>query len=372
MKITKISLFHYDWVCDEDEGMSISKGRSFTTIPGRVLKIETDEGVTGWSECVPHGNVYRPMFWGAIQPGLDIIAPAVLGMDPTSIEAVFHTMDANLIAHEYIKSTIDIACWDILGKVLGKPVYELMGGKQTDKPIIIGFLHRDFRVFDAEIREELELFRRAGCTRYQTKASKGVSYAYEYIDYIRDMLLPSESMWFDANRGWTVGEAIQVADHARRRGVGLWLEQPCETYEMCRDVMRMGGVPVIMDECILDINDLARAAHEGIGALSIKIEWQGGLTKSKLLRDFCIGAGIPVDIQSINGTNIADTVVAHLAASTPSNILGYVYSGQTVSSSRIADDGAQVTDDWHLIPPDVPGLGVTPVEDRLELLQVWT
>jgi L-alanine-DL-glutamate epimerase-like enolase superfamily enzyme len=311
------------------------------------------------------------MLYGAIQPGLDIIAPALLGLDPTNVEEIYYVMDETLISHLYIKSTIDIACWDILGKALDKPIYELMGGKQTEKPIIIGFLHRDFRVFDAKIRQELELFRNAGCKRYQTKASKGAAYAFEYIDYIRDLLLPGESLWLDANRAWTVGQAIQVADYARQRGVGLWLEQPCETYEMCRDVMRIGAVPVIMDECIIDINQLARAAYEGIGALSIKIDWMGGLTKSKLLRDFCVAAGIPVDIQSINGVNIADSYVAHLATSTPPHILGYVYAGQTVSDTRIADDGAQVTADWHLIPPDEPGLGVTPDEQRLELLQTW-
>jgi L-alanine-DL-glutamate epimerase-like enolase superfamily enzyme len=280
-------------------------------------------------------------------------------------------MDGALIGHEYIKSTVDIACWDILGKVLGKPLCDLMGGRQTEKPVIIGFLHRDFATYDAEIRRELDLFRRAGCTRFQTKASKGVAYAFAYIDYVAPLLRPGESLWFDANRGWSVGQAVQVADHARHRGIGLWLEQPCETYEMCRDVMRIGGVPVIMDECIQDLNQLARAAQEGIGALSIKIEWSGGLTKSKQLRDFCVAAGIPVDIQSINGTNIADSCVAHLAASTPPDILGYVYSGQVVSETRIADDGARVTADWHLVPSGGPGLGVTPDEGRLELLETW-
>jgi L-alanine-DL-glutamate epimerase-like enolase superfamily enzyme len=246
-----------------------------------------------------------------------------------------------------------------------------MGGMRTEKPIIIGFLHRDFLRYDAEIREELALFRQAGCKRYQTKASKGPEHACHYIDYIKNLLLPGESLWFDANRAWTVAQALHVVDHARHQGVGLWLEQPCETYEMCRDVMRLGSVPVIMDECIETVNELVRALNEGIGGLSIKIDWMGGLTKSKQLRDLCIEAGVPVDIQSVNGTNIGDSYIAHLAASTPPDILGYVYAGQTVSDTRIADDGAQVTEDWHLIPSESPGLGVTPDEGQLALLQEW-
>ena len=58
MKITKISLYHYDWVNAEPEGFALSGGRSVSTIPGRVLKIETDAGITGWGDESPWGGQY--------------------------------------------------------------------------------------------------------------------------------------------------------------------------------------------------------------------------------------------------------------------------------------------------------------------------
>lgn len=378
MKITKISLYHYDWVVDEDESMSISKGRSFDSIPGRVIKMETDEGLTGWSEMTCHGNVYLQMFNDAIQPGLNIIAPAVIGKDPRNIEEVYHTMDKQLLGHPYIKSPVDIACWDILGKWMDKPVYELMGGKQSPKPRIISFIHRDFHTFDEKIRKNFANFKAAGCTRHQTKAGKGPEAAIEYLEYVSDFFGKEDSMWFDVNRGWSVAKAVKVANAARALGVGLYLEQPCETYEQCREVMQIGGVPVIMDECIINMNQLVRAAREGMGGLSIKIGRVGGLTKAKQMRDFCIDAGIDLDIQSVNGSTIADSFIAHLATSTPPDILGYVYSGQTVSSTVLAEDGSHpggtakyTSPDWFLQASDKPGLGVTPDESQLTFLQSW-
>lgn len=378
MKITKISLFQYDWVAAEDENLAISKGRSFDTIPCHVLKMETDEGITGWSECNTYGDVYLEMFSDAIHPGMNKLAPHVLGMDPRSIEEVYYTMDKYLLGQRYIKAGIDIACWDILGKSLDKPVYELMGGKQTAKPRIISFLHRDFDVWDEKIRFELDCYKQAGCTRHQTKAGKGPEAAIEYLEYVSKIFDKTDSMWFDVNRGWTVSQAQKVANAAKSLGVGLIFEQPCETYEQCRDVMNTTGIPVIMDECIITMSQLTRAAKEGMGGLSIKVGRVGGLTKAKQMRDFCVSEGIEVDIQSTIGNTIADSYIAHLGTSTPSDVLGYVYSGQVVSSTRLAEDGSQPKHssinpgpEWFLEASDKPGLGVTPDESQLRLLQSW-
>lgn len=372
MRITKISLFHYDWICTEIEGMKISKGRSFTAEEGRVVKIETDEGLTGWGEVVPHGNIYLQAFPGAIQPGIDLFAPELIGKDPRNVEEIYHIMDNNLLGHGYIKSPIDNACWDILGKSLDKPVYELMGGMQTERPRIIAFSQRDYKKYHDKILTDLEKFRKAGCKRIQTKASGGPSYAIDYLEFISKHLRPDESMWFDCNRGWTVEQAVAVANKAKMMGVSLYFEQPCETIEQCRQVMELAGVPVIFDECILTMNDLARLGADGaIGGLSIKVGRVGGLTKAKQMRDYCYAAGITVDIQTINSSTIGDTLVAHLAHSTCPDIMGYVYCGSLLTSAALADDGAQFQEPWYLVANDKPGFGITPDEGVMKLLQAW-
>ena len=372
MKITKISAYQYEWVCIEEEGMKISKNRFFTTIEGRVVKIETDAGLTGWGEVVPHGNLYLQAFVGAVLPGLDIIVPPLIGQDPRNVEEIYHTMDSNLLDHGYIKSPVDMACWDILGKSLDQPVYELMGGMQTENPRVIAFLHRDFQKYEPQILENLEKFRKAGCKRIQTKASGGPWYAIEYIEFIAKHLKADESLWLDCNRAWTVNQAVRVADAAKKLGVSLYYEQPCDTIDQCREVMTIAAVPVIIDERIMNMHDMARiAAHGGCSAVSIKIGRVGGLTKAKQIRDFCQATGITIDIHTINSAQIGDSMTAHLAHSTLPETLGYVYAGQLLTSTVLADDGAKVVEPWYLVATDQPGFGVTPKASALTHLKTW-
>jgi hypothetical protein len=105
--------------------------------------------------------------------------------------------------------------------------------------------------------------------------SGGPEQAISYLEYIVVGLLDkTDSMWFDINRGWSVGQALRVVQVARSLGVGLYLEQPCETYEQCRDVMHAAGIPVIMDECIVDMNDLSgRPVKASVGCRSRSAVW---------------------------------------------------------------------------------------------------
>lgn len=141
MKITKISMYHYDWIASVDETLKFAKSE-VEAIAGRVMHIETDAGIDGWSEITPYGNSYLEMFPDAIAPGANLLAPSFIGKDPRNIEENYYMMDRLLMGHPYIKSPFDNACWDILAK----PVYELIGGKQTEEAKIIAFLHVNDRI----------------------------------------------------------------------------------------------------------------------------------------------------------------------------------------------------------------------------------
>ena len=120
-------------------------------------------------------------------------------------------------------------------------------------------------------------------------------YAIRYLDFISQHLELYETMAFDVNRGWTLDQALKVCKWAQKLDIGFELAQPCETYEECRDLMKYTGIPVLLDECILTMHDLARAAVEGgIGGLAIKTGRVGGATPSKQMRDFCVSLRIPM------------------------------------------------------------------------------
>jgi L-alanine-DL-glutamate epimerase-like enolase superfamily enzyme len=134
--------------------------------------------------------------------------------------------------------------------------------------------------------------------------------------------------------------------------------------------MKMTGVSVLLDECVLNMRDLARAAIEGsIGALAIKTGRVGGPTPTKLMRDFCVNMRIPLYIQSTSGTEIADAVLAHLGHSTPPDILRYIWIGHTLCKSSIAD-GLSING-HKLIASDRPGLGIEIKEQNLTFLKSW-
>jgi L-alanine-DL-glutamate epimerase-like enolase superfamily enzyme len=116
---------------------SLSGGRLvFEELDSTVVSIETDNGLVGWGEGCPWGSTYLPAFGRGIRAGLEEIAPQLLGLDPRRLDVVNRAMDKALPGHPYIKSALDVACWDLLGKSAGLPVVELLGGRE-DGPVVL-------------------------------------------------------------------------------------------------------------------------------------------------------------------------------------------------------------------------------------------
>jgi L-alanine-DL-glutamate epimerase-like enolase superfamily enzyme len=101
-----------------------------------VVEITTDTGVTGWGESCPFGLNYLEGFGGGALAALEELCPLLIGRNPLEIDAINWFMDATLTGHIYAKSAIDIACWDILGKTTGLPLYTLLGGMTNKAPLV--------------------------------------------------------------------------------------------------------------------------------------------------------------------------------------------------------------------------------------------
>ena len=106
-----------------------SGDKSVTVFDSTVVEVETDAGVTGWGEVCPLGPFYLPAYGPGARTGIAELAPHLIGMDPRELGPLNHRMDAALKGHPYVKSAIDMACWDILGKAAGLPVCVLLGGR---------------------------------------------------------------------------------------------------------------------------------------------------------------------------------------------------------------------------------------------------
>jgi len=106
-----------------------SGGKSVAVFDSTVVAVATDAGVTGYGEVCPLGPAYLPAYAAGVRAGLLELAPKLLGEDPTQLGKLNRAMDAALKGHPYVKSAVDVACWDILGKVAGLPVCVLLGGR---------------------------------------------------------------------------------------------------------------------------------------------------------------------------------------------------------------------------------------------------
>ena len=131
MKITRVSVFRVDLPV-RDGGFIQSSGRVWRTLDTSIVKMETDVGLTGWGETTPFGSNYLPAFAQGARAGIGVVAPKLLGMDPRALGQINLKMDTVMYGNPYVKTGLDIACWDIAAQSAGVPVYMLLGGRLTD------------------------------------------------------------------------------------------------------------------------------------------------------------------------------------------------------------------------------------------------
>src|SRR5260221_7512040 len=131
MKITKITAHRVDLPLHEGS-YKWSGGKSVSVFDSTVVRVDTDAGVTGFGEVCPLGPFYLPAYANGVRAGIAELGPHLIGENPLELAKLNRRMDAALKGHPYVKSGIDMACWDILGKVTGQPVCTLLGGRYGD------------------------------------------------------------------------------------------------------------------------------------------------------------------------------------------------------------------------------------------------
>ena len=137
MKITRVSVFQVDPPL-ADGPCNWSGGNTVSVFDSTLVRIEPDGGVRGHGEVCPLGPAYLPAHAEGARGGVAEFGPGLLGPDPTRLGVVDGAMNAALEGPAYVKSPVDVACWDILGQVAGLPVCELLGGRHGPRPDVFG------------------------------------------------------------------------------------------------------------------------------------------------------------------------------------------------------------------------------------------
>ena len=306
MRIAKISGFQVDLPLHEGS-YKWSGGKSVTVFDSTIIRVETDAGIVGHGEVCPLGPFYLPAYAEGVRAGLRELGPHLIGEDPRQLAKLNRTMDAALKGHPYVKSGLDIACWDILGQAAGLPVCELLGGRYGEDVHL-------YRAISQESPEHMAAkvagYRAEGYRRFQLKVGGDPDTDIARIFAVAAKLQPGDRLVADANTGWVQHEAVRVAKAVRE--VDVYIEQPCLTYEECLAVRRQIPHPLVLDENIDDLGILLRAkADLAMDVVNLKISKLGGLTKIKQARDLCVSMGIAMTLEDSWGGDIATAAIAH-------------------------------------------------------------
>lgn len=359
MRITGVKAWRIDLPLHEGS-YRWSGGNFVEVFDSTVVAVETDAGITGYGEVCPLGPAYLPAYAAGARTGIAELAPHIIGADPTELDVLDRRMNAAMRGHPYVKSAIDIACWDILGQAASLPVATLLGGKVGESFPLYRAISQDTPELMAA---SIEKYRAEGYRKFQLKVGGDPDTDIDRIHAAASVLERGDVLIADANTGWTQHAAMRVADAVR--SVDVYIEQPCSTYEQCLAVRRHTDRPFILDEVIDDIGMVVRgAADQAMDVINLKISKVGGLTRARRIRDLCVSLGIAMTIEDSWGGDITTAAIAHLAHSTPPELLFSSTDFNSYVTLSFAD-GAPRRRDGRLAASDEPGLGIRP---RLDVL----
>jgi len=358
--IDRVDVFGYDLSYAHGDYV-MSAGRVVGRLPSTVVRITTQGGIQGYGEACPLGSTYLPGFGGGARAALRELAPALLGADAANLAAVNGLMDSTLRGHEYAKSALDVACWDVLGRATSQPVAMLLGGVlQSELPLYVAVPLGEPAVTAAFVERE----RADGIHRFQLKLGDAPEKDRERVAAVLAASGPEDAIVGDANGGWRRQDAI-IAARLLEGFDRLRLEQPCPTLEECLSVRRVSTLPMVLDEVITDLPTLLRAVEaDAMDHINLKIGRVGGLTRARLMRDAAVELGLRLTIEDTWGGDLVTAAVSHLAAATPPGSLFAVSFMNDWTVEHIA--GYQPRSRHGVGPvPERPGLGVEVDTDML-------
>ena len=223
MEITEIKTFRLRAAIPQ-EGQVFSRSGVRNYRSTTLVQIDTDEGISGWGSCSGNGELIEIVV-------AKILSPLIIGMDPTRVDEVwdrayirgghkeFGTRGIGVVA----LSGIDVALWDILGKIRGQPLYQLIGGKCRDKvPVYATALYPEK---PSTVAKRARGFANQGFHGVKIKVGFELDQDIEIVRAVRQELGTDFIVMTDANQGYTLDVALKAAEAFAECGV-FWLEEP--------------------------------------------------------------------------------------------------------------------------------------------------
>jgi muconate cycloisomerase len=332
-----------------------------------VVRLRTDAGLEGLGEAaIPGGPTWSEESAETVQAVIErYLAPVLVGQDPGQVERLVREMDRAAKGNAFAKAALEFACFDLLGRALGVPVSQLLGGVVRDR------IPCSWSLATGDVEQEIaEARARADQGGLLFKVKVGVQPAAEdlgRLERIAAALPPPIRLRVDANQGWDEPTTLRVLPRLQAMGIDL-LEQPVPRWNaaaMAR-ITAASPVPIMADESVSTIHECLEAARQHLAhVFSLKLTKLGGLWRAKQAAAIAEAAGIPCYVGNMIETGIGTAAYAHFGASTPVVTQGCELFGPLLLADDLTREGIRYRD-GHVLVPDGPGLGVTLDEGKLE------
>ncbi|RLT40591.1 MAG: mandelate racemase/muconate lactonizing protein [Chloroflexi bacterium] len=343
---------------------------SHTVSPFLLVKIHTDEGITGLGEvsCTPVWSGEDQVT--AAHFIRDYLAPLLVGQNPLQIDRLVKGVQRCIANNAFTKAALEMALWDILGKVAGLPLYQLLGGPVRE------FVPTKFSVsgLAAHKAAEIALWAVAqGFTTMKVKVGLDPDGDVARVAAVRAAVGPQVRLGVDANGGWSPRVAIQTIQRLYEYDI-YFVEQPVSEHDVTwmADVRRQIRLPVMADESVYTPQDaLALVRAQAADAFSLYVG-KGGIGPARQIAAVAAAAGLVCTVGSNLELGIGNAAMIHLALATaaidaetfPCDILSpFFYETDLLEESLPITAG-------EARAPAGPGLGVRLDEEKVAFYRV--
>jgi L-alanine-DL-glutamate epimerase-like enolase superfamily enzyme len=346
---------------------SMSAGRNVDALESTVVVLSTSDDVQGYGETCPLGMNYLPAFASGARAALRELAPAVIGADACNPAGLSSALDSVLAGNFYAKSAIEIAAFDLFGRLTGVPVSGLLGGIQSpDFPLYVAV-----PLASADDMVAFVLAERAnGIHRFQLKIGADPVEDAQRVRAVVEATGDDDVIIADANGGYRLQSAL-LAARSFEALPRLYFEQPCPTLGECIRLRRLTSLPIILDEVITDVGSLLQAHEAGaMEGVNLKVNRVGGLGRARLLREICEHLGLGVTVEDSWGGDVTTAAVSHLAATAAPETLVMASFMNDWTNEHIAGYEPRSRNGRGMAPLG-PGLGIDIDLSLLEPLWSW-
>ena len=320
------------------------------------VRIDTSSGLTGWGCAAPDADITAETSASVARAVRTIVAPLLEGQDPLRIGKLLTRLQEEIPLQTSALAGVDMALHDLLAKVAGLPLWQLLGGfrRSIRTSITIGILPEEetVRAARARVAEGFRCLKLKGGLDPDEDAGR--------LHAVRAAVGPRVTLRFDANQGYTIEQSIHFLGLVTDVGLEI-LEQPTPRGQpdLLGRVTRAAPMPVMADESLMSLRDaFSLTRGELVDLVNVKLMKVGGIWEALQVNAVARAARVGVMVGCMDESALAIAAGLHYALARPN--IQYADLDGHMDLEGDPADGAVRCEGGVLTPHPGPGLGFEP------------